>query len=78
MLRGLARDANRLSHLSVDRRFRRASLVSALLHVSAVSLFVGLARGLFFLLLRFPLFSDLLEFCRATLASYSRGVKTPR
>jgi len=58
----LSRDADCLSHLSVNRRLRSASLVSALLHVGPVSLFVGFARGLLLLLLRFPLLSNFLEF----------------
>jgi hypothetical protein len=79
MLRGLARDADRLSHLSVDRRFRSTTLVSALLHVGPVTLFVSLARGFLFLLLRFPFLSDFLEFCNNRLASYSsKDVKMPR
>lgn len=78
MLRRLTRDADRLSHLSIDRRFRSASFVSALLHVGAVSLFVGFACSLFLLLLCFPFLSDFLELCKVKLASYIRSVKTPR
>lgn len=74
----LSGDADCLSHLSVNRRLRSASLVSALLHVGPVSLFVGFARGLLLLLLRFPLLSNFLEFCKNKLACYIIGVKTPR
>ena len=63
--RGLSGDADCLPHLSIDRSFRRTALVSALLHIGAVSLFVGFACSLFLLLLRLPLFADFLEFCDA-------------
>jgi len=69
MLRRLTRDADRLSHLSIDRRFRSASFVSALLHVGAVSLFVGFACSLFLLLLCFPFFSDFFELFRSALCA---------
>jgi len=67
VLRRLSRDTNCLSHLSIDRCLRSASLVGALLHVGPVSLFVGFARSLLLLLLRFPLLADFLEFFRSAL-----------
>jgi hypothetical protein len=74
VLRRLSGDTDSLSHLSVDRSFGSATLVGTLLNVSAVTLLVGLARGLLLLLLRLPLFSDLLELCKVELASYIRFV----
>lgn len=70
MLRSLPGDTDCLPHLSVDRSFGRTTLVSALLHISAVSLFVGFACSLFLLLLRLPLFADFLEFCNAKSVCY--------
>jgi hypothetical protein len=62
--RTLAWHTNSLSHLPIDRGFtRRASFMDALLLISPVAFIVGLALGLFFLLLRLPFFADLLEFC---------------
>lgn len=52
--------------------------MGALLHVGPVSLFVGFARSLLLLLLRFPLLADFLEFWKDKLAYYNRGVKMPR
>jgi hypothetical protein len=62
VLRRLTRDADSLSHLSIDRSFGSATLVGALLLIGAMALLVGLARSLLLLLLRLPLFSDFLEF----------------
>jgi hypothetical protein len=78
VLRRLPRNADSLSHLSVDRSFGSAALVGALLHVGTVALLVSLARGLLLLFLRLPLFADLLEFCEVRLASYIKGDKVPR
>ena len=60
-----------LSHLSIDRRLRRTTVVRntlllllllmLLLHLSAMTLIVGLARGFLFLLLGLPFFADLLK-----------------
>lgn len=41
---------------------RNALLLRVLLHLSAVTLVVSLARGLFFLLLGLPFFANFLEF----------------
>jgi hypothetical protein len=68
VLRRLARYTDCLSHLAVDGSLRSTTVVGALLDVSAVSLFVSLARGLLLLLLGLPLFPDLLEFYKIKLA----------
>jgi hypothetical protein len=70
----LSGNIDSLSHLFVDRTFRCATLLGTLLDVGAVALRIGLARGLLLLLLRLPLFSDLLELCEVELASYIRSV----
>lgn len=62
MLATLAGNTNCLSYLSIDRCFRRATLMGTLLRVGTVSLFVGFAGSLFLLLLGLPFFADLLEF----------------
>jgi hypothetical protein len=60
---------NCLSHLSVNGGLGRATavvllalLLHVLLHLSAVSLVLGLARSLLLLLLGLPLFTDFLKF----------------
>lgn len=61
--RTLSRHTDSLSHLPVDGSFaRRATFVPALLvDVCSVALVICLALSLFLLLLRLPLFADLLE-----------------
>jgi hypothetical protein len=62
--RTLAWHTNSLSHLPINRGFtRRTSFVDALLLISTVALIIGLALGLFFLLLRLPFFADFLKLC---------------
>lgn len=68
-MRGLlARYTNSLAHLSVDWRLRRtavmrdALLLRVLLHLCAMTLVLGLALSLLFLLLRLPFLSNFLEF----------------
>ena len=77
MLRGLTRHTNCLSHLSVDRSLARSgTIMLTLLNVGPVTLLVGLARGLFLLLLCLPLFTNLFKFCVVVkLVSYTRCIK---
>jgi DNA-binding transcriptional ArsR family regulator len=63
----LTRHTNSLSHLSIDRRFRRATvmrdtlLLSMLLHLGAMTLVISLASSFFLLLLSFPFFANFFE-----------------
>lgn len=71
----LARDANGLSHLSVDRRLSTV-LVAAALVGSTSAVFVSLALGLLLLLLGLPLFADLFELYNTqTLVPYIMHIK---
>lgn len=63
----LTRYTNGLTHLSVDRSLRRATVVShtlllgVLVHLGALTLVVGLTLGFLFLLLSLPFFANFLE-----------------
>lgn len=65
--RGLSRDTNGLSHLTVDWSFTgRRTLVGTLLCIDPVTLIVSLALRLLLLFLCLPLFTDLLELYKAS------------
>jgi len=69
VLRRLTRHTNCLAHLPINRSLTRSTaIVDALLDVGAVSLLIGLARSLFFLLLCFPLLANFFKFYVVKLA----------
>jgi hypothetical protein len=70
--RGLSRHTNSLSHLTINWSFARGrALVSTLLCIGTVTFIIGLALRLFLLLLRFPLFANLLELYKVKSAWHS-------
>lgn len=69
-MRGLlARNTNSLTHLSVGRSLRWATvmrnalLLRVLVHLSALAFIISLALSFFLLLLCLPFLADLLELC---------------